>query len=83
MEDYPFTTNEFEKRFSDEKACRDYLFQLRWPDSFQCPRCENNKAWLNNRLLYQCSKCNFQETFKKLEKFGHRIRKPTEKNERH
>ena len=60
MEDYPVTTNEFEKRFSDEKACRDYLFQLRWPDSFQCPRCENNKAWLNNRLLYQCSKCNYQ-----------------------
>ena len=60
MEDYPFTTNEFEKRFSSEKACRDYLFQLRWPDGFQCPRCENNKAWLNNRLLYQCSKCNYQ-----------------------
>jgi transposase-like protein len=60
MEDYPFTTNEFERRFSSEKACRDYLFHLRWPDGFQCPRCENNKAWLNNRLFYQCSKCNYQ-----------------------
>ena len=60
MEDYPFTTNEFEKEFSSEKACRDYLFQLRWPDGFQCPRCENDKAWLNNRLFYQCSKCNYQ-----------------------
>jgi len=60
MEDYPVTTSEFEKRFSSEKACRDYLFQLRWPDGFQCPRCQNNKAWLNNRLLYQCTKCNYQ-----------------------
>ena len=60
MENYPFTTNEFEKKFSSEKTCRDYLFQLRWPDGFQCPRCENDKAWLNNRLFYQCSKCNYQ-----------------------
>ena len=60
MEDYPVTTSEFEKRFSSEKACRDYLFQLRWPNGFQCPRCKNNKAWLNNRLLFQCTKCNYQ-----------------------
>jgi transposase-like protein len=60
MEDYPVTSNDFEKRFSSEKACREYLFQLRWPDGFQCPRCENNKAWMNNRLLYQCTKCNYQ-----------------------
>jgi len=60
MEDYPVTTNEFERRFSSEKACREYLFQLRWPDGFQCPRCENNKAWINNRLLHQCTKCNYQ-----------------------
>lgn len=60
MEDYPLITSDFEKRFSSEQACRDYLFQLRWPDGFQCPRCKNNQAWLNKRLLYQCSKCNYQ-----------------------
>ena len=59
MKDDPVTTNEFEKELSSEKACRDYLFQLRWPDGFLCPRCENDKAWLNNRLFYQCSKCNY------------------------
>lgn len=60
MEDYPFTTNEFEKRFSSDEACRDYLYQLRWPDGFQCPRCQNNKAWPIKELYYQCSNCNYQ-----------------------
>jgi len=36
---------EFEQQFATEKACREYLFELRWPDGFQCPRCENRKAW--------------------------------------
>ncbi|HLW79330.1 MAG TPA: IS1595 family transposase, partial [Terriglobia bacterium] len=31
MEDYPRTLAELEARFSSEQACRDYLFQLRWP----------------------------------------------------
>lgn len=60
MEDYPVTTNEFEERFSTEHECRNYLFQLRWPDGFQCPRCNNDHAWLNKRLFYQCTKCNYQ-----------------------
>jgi transposase-like protein len=60
MEDYPVTTNEFEERFSTEQECRNYLFQLRWPDGFQCPRCTNDHAWLNKRFFYQCSKCNYQ-----------------------
>ena len=38
-EDYPRTLAELEARFSSEAACRDYLFQLRWPDGFRCPRC--------------------------------------------
>jgi len=27
----PRTIAEFESKFSSEKACRDYLFRLRWP----------------------------------------------------
>ena len=34
MEDYPATRLEFEARFATEESCRDYLFQLRWPDGF-------------------------------------------------
>jgi hypothetical protein len=34
------TLAEFEERFKSEEACRQYIMQLRWPEGFQCPRCE-------------------------------------------
>ena len=39
MDDYPRNINELETRFSTEEACRVYLFRLRWPEGFRCPRC--------------------------------------------
>ena len=60
MEDYPRTLMEFEQRFSSDQACRDYLFQLRWPDGFRCPRCQHQNAWRTERGLYHCKHCNFQ-----------------------
>ena len=59
MEDYPKTLTEFEARFSTEEACRDYLFQLRWPNGFVCPRCGHEKAWFGNMSLFQCGGCNY------------------------
>jgi hypothetical protein len=38
MDDYPRNINELETRFSTEEACRVYLFRLRWPEGFRCPR---------------------------------------------
>jgi len=49
---------EFEKNFNTEEACRQYLFNLRWPDGFRCPRCNYEKAWPLKSALYQCAKCN-------------------------
>ena len=49
---------EFEKNFNTEEACRQYLFNLRWPDGFRCPRCNHGKAWLPVNALYECAKCN-------------------------
>ena len=60
MKDYPTTLIEFERQFSTEEACRDYLFKLRWPNGFQCSRCNNQKAWPVGDVLYQCTKCNYQ-----------------------
>ena len=60
MEDYPKTLFEFEKRFSTEEACRDYLFQLHWPNGFQCPQCRNKKIWPIGKALFQCTKCGHQ-----------------------
>jgi transposase-like protein len=62
MEDYPKTLMEFEKRFSSEEDCLKYLFQLRWPDGFRCPRCQHQEAWHTERGLYHCKKCNHQSS---------------------
>jgi len=51
---------DFEQRFSTERACRDYLRQLRWPDGFRCPRCGSTKYWLTSRELYHCVSCGLQ-----------------------
>jgi len=58
MEDYPQEIMDFETSFQTEEDCRDYLFHLRWPNGFKCPRCNNNKAWPLKNALYQCSSCN-------------------------
>lgn len=60
MEDYPKTIVELERRFSCEEACRQYLFDLRWPEGFCCPRCGHNVAWHMSRDLYLCAGCRFQ-----------------------
>jgi hypothetical protein len=43
VEDYPRTLIEIEARFPTEESCRDYLFLLRWPDGFRCPRAAKKK----------------------------------------
>jgi len=60
MEDYPKTLIEFEERFATEEACLEYLFKVRWPEGFQCPQCDHNKAWLTKRGLFHCVHCGFQ-----------------------
>ena len=51
---------ELERRFSTEKACREYLFSLRWPAGFICPRCQGKVAWPMKRGLWLCGKCRHQ-----------------------
>jgi transposase-like protein len=60
MEDYPATLMELERRLATDQACRDYLFALRWPDGFVCPRCRGREAWPLNRGLWQCRQCLHQ-----------------------
>jgi transposase-like protein len=60
VEDYPRDLLELEARFSTEEACRGYLFQLRWPDGFECPRCGGQKAWPASDLLWECAGCHRQ-----------------------
>jgi transposase-like protein/ribosomal protein L37AE/L43A len=60
MESYPKTMFEFEQQFSTEEECQEYLYQLRWPEGFVCPRCNHQKAWRTKRGLFNCGHCNFQ-----------------------
>jgi transposase-like protein len=57
-EDYPRTLAELERRFSSEQSCRDYLFQLRWPEGFRCPRCGGAKAWPLDSVWWRCASCS-------------------------
>jgi transposase-like protein len=59
-EDYPRTLLEFEERFSTEDACREYLFRLRWPGGFGCPRCGSRKIWHGTRARIICGACRYQ-----------------------
>jgi len=60
MEDYPKTLLDFEERFRTEQACVEYLFHLRWPEGFRCPRCGHPDAWPMRRALYRCAHCRFE-----------------------
>ena len=60
VEDYPRALLELEERFSTDQACREYLFSLRWPDGFVCPRCGGQKAWPMSRGLWLCGQCRHQ-----------------------
>lgn len=44
-ENFPTTALAFEKYFATEEQCEAYLFGLRWPEGFRCPRCKGEKAW--------------------------------------
>jgi transposase-like protein len=60
MEDYPRTLLELEQRFATDEACTEYLFALRWPDGFVCPRCGGRRALSMSRGLWLCGKCHHQ-----------------------
>lgn len=60
MEDYPRNLSEFDSRFGTEEAYREYLFQLRWPEGFRCPRCGCRESSPVRTVLLRCGKCRHQ-----------------------
>ncbi len=51
--------DEFERQFSTEEQCREYLARLRWPDGFKCPKCGDSGGWQVSRLM-ECRRCGRQ-----------------------
>lgn len=70
---------EFQERFCNEEACLDYLFSLRWPNGFVCPRCGHKYfSFVSSRRLYQCSACRRQASITSGTIF-HKTRTPIRK----
>lgn len=52
---------QFQRKFSTNQKCYQFLFNKRWPDGFRCPRCNHDKYSFHSvRKLYQCKQCNYQ-----------------------
>ena len=61
-DDFPKSEIEFDLRFSNPKACYDYLFKQKWPDGFICKNCGHNKHWVSTRNLYIRAQCEHQHS---------------------
>ena len=56
---------DFHSRYGSEKSCEQALFQLKWADGFQCPKCGScHFSVIGGRRLplYQCCVCRHQTT---------------------
>ena len=52
---------QFQKEFRTEEDCQHWLFSTRWPQGFQCPRCNQGEyTLLENRNLLMCRACRYQ-----------------------
>lgn len=52
---------QFIKRFPNEKACVEYLYQIKWPNGFVCPVCGCRHCYaIKTRRHYQCANCRHQ-----------------------
>jgi hypothetical protein len=62
----------FLKQYGSEGACRQALFQLRWPDGFECPECgHHSHCQLKTRKLIQCHRCHHQTSLTARTLFAH------------
>ena len=52
---------EYQEQFSDEEDCFNYLFQLRWPNGFVCPKCGGSEYYMiYKHKRFQCKQCRHQ-----------------------
>ncbi|WP_019422346.1 transposase [Paenibacillus sp. OSY-SE] len=57
------TLEELQRQFHNESSCVSFLYNLKWPHGFVCPRCQHAHAYVirTRRLpLYECRACRHQ-----------------------
>ncbi|MEH0155564.1 7TM-DISM domain-containing protein [Limibacter armeniacum] len=55
--------DEFERVFSDDNKCYQYLEQIKWRNEFECKKCGNEKySSGTGPLARRCTKCGYNET---------------------
>lgn len=59
---FPESFLEFQRWFSSEEACVDYLYLSRWPDGFVCPKCESRREpyRIEGYRRFECADCTHQ-----------------------
>ncbi len=53
--DPPRNLLDFSRRFTSEETCQEYLFAVRYPSGFICPKCGVKRGWfLKDKRLVEC-----------------------------
>lgn len=60
--EYPKIQMDFERMFSTEKKCANFLYKIRFPEGYKCIACGNNENWLNVRNVIICKYCRGETT---------------------
>ncbi len=66
MPDYPQSLIAFQRRFADDRACAEYLMEVRWPEGFRCPACGHDRGWAlaAKAWTYECARCARQTSLR-------------------
>ena len=54
---------EFNKRFSSNEDCYNYLVEIKWRKPYQCSRCGCTKSYKGRTYYYRrCKQCGYDES---------------------
>jgi hypothetical protein len=71
--------DEFSSVFPDERACLQYLAELKWKEGYQCKKCQNTTFGKSKTPFgRRCTKCNYDES-PTTDTLFHRLRFPITK----
>lgn len=62
MSVYPENLVELMDMFPNEESCLEYLSIIRWPNGYQCSRCNAQNALKIGKGLYRCKPCKYESS---------------------